>query len=191
MKPVELSEIGDIADYELERKTLRPRMMALKDRRRIRVGDHLTFLFENRETVRYQIQEMMRIERIVDLAAIRHEVETYNELIPPPGGLAACLLIEYASAEERDAKLRELLGLEDHVFITVAGLPPSKATFDARQIASDRLSAVQYIRFHLTPEQRARWRAGVRIVVDHPNYQAETPLTSDQTAELESDFESE
>jgi len=189
MKPVELSEIANIADYELERATLRPRLMALKDRRRVRVGEHLTFLFENRETVRYQIQEMMRIERIVDLAAVRHEVETYNELIPPPGGLSACLLIEYAAAEERDRKLRELLGLEKHVFVAVGGLPPSKAGFDARQIASDRVSAVQYIRFELTPDQRAHWREGVRMVVDHPNYQAETVLTADQLAELESDFE--
>ncbi len=189
MKPIQPSEIRNIADYELERTALRPRMMALKDRRRVRVGEHLTFLFENRETVRYQIQEMMRIERIVDLAAIRHEVETYNELIPPAGGLCACLLIEYPSAEERDQKLRELLGLEDHVFLAVAGLPPSKAVFDARQIASDRLSAVQYIRFDLTPEQRARWREGVRVVVDHPNYGAETPLSADQSAEIERDFE--
>jgi hypothetical protein len=97
------------------------RRPALKDRRRVRVGEHLTFLFENRETVRYQIQEMMRIERIVDLPAIRHEVESYNELIPPAGGLSACLLIEYAAAEERDEKLRELLGLEEHVWLVVAG----------------------------------------------------------------------
>jgi len=188
MKSLDLSEIANIADYELERPALRPRMMALKDRRRVRVGEHLTFLFENRETVRYQIQEMMRIERIVDLAAIRHEVETYNELIPPAGGLSACLLIEYSAAEERDAKLRELLGLEDHVFLAVAGLPPSKAVFDARQIASDRVSAVQYIRFELTAEQRAGWGEGVRLVVDHPHYRAETLLSPEQAAELERDF---
>ncbi len=189
MKPIEPSEIAHIADYELERKTLRPRMMALKDRRRIRVGEHLTFLFENRETVRYQIQEMMRIERIVDPAAIRHEVATYNELIPPAGGLGASLLIEYVSAEERHAKLRELLGLEDHVFLAVAGVAPAKAHFDPRQIASDRVSAVQYIRFELTPEQRAGWRRGVRMVVNHPGYRAETALTAEQIAELERDFE--
>jgi hypothetical protein len=189
MRPVELSEIKNIAEYELERRTLRPRMIALKDRRRVRVGEHLTFLFENRDTVRCQIQEMMRIERIVDAAAIRHEVETYNELIPLPGGLSASLLIEYAAAEERDTKLRELLGLENHVFLAVAGLRPSKAIFDARQIATDRVSAVQYVRFELTPAERARWRAGVRIVVDHPSYRAETALTAEQFAELEADFE--
>jgi hypothetical protein len=189
MKPLDISEICNIADYELERRTLRPRMIALKDRRRVRVGEHLTLLFENRETVRYQIQEMMRIERIVDLAAIRHEVETYNELIPPEGGLSACLLIEYAEAEERDAKLRELAGLEEHVFLAAGGLEPSRAVFDGRQIASERISAVQYIRFELTAEQRARWGEGARIVVDHPRYRAETALSAEQIAELEGDFE--
>ena len=189
MKPVQLSEIRNIADYEIERLSLRPRMIALKDRRRVRVGDHLTFLFENRETVLYQIQEMMRIERIVDPVAIRHEVETYNELIPPPGGLSASLLIEYASAEERDEKLRGLLGLEEHVSLLVAGLAPSKAVFDRRQIASDRLSAVQYVRFELTPEQRSRWCEGVRIAIDHPRYNAETALSPDQISDLERDFD--
>jgi hypothetical protein len=189
MKPIDISEIANIAEYELERKTLRPKMMALKDRRRIRVGDHLTFLFENRETVRYQIQEMMRIERMVEQAAIRHEVDTYNELIPPPGGLSASLLIEYATAEERDVKLRELVGLEDHIAIAVADLPPVRARFDGRQIATDRLSAVQYIRFALTPDRRARWRQGVRLVAGHPHYRAEAELTPEQLAELELDFQ--
>ncbi len=190
MRPVEISEIVNIADYEIERRTLRPRMIALKDRRRVRVGEHLTFLFENRETVRYQIQEMMRIERIVDAEAIRHEVETYNELIPPVGGLSASLLIEYGAPEERDEKLRELLGIENHVWIRVGqAVPSAKARFDSRQIATTRVSAVQYIRFELTPEQRAQWRAGVRIVVDHPKYQAETALTPEQVMELERDFD--
>jgi hypothetical protein len=189
MKPVELSEIAGVADYEIERRTLRPLMIALKDRRRVRVGEHLTFLFENRETVRYQIQEMMRIEGIADAVAIRHEVETYNELVPAPGGLAATLLIEYPSAEERDAKLRELVGLENHVLLAVADLPPPKALFDTRQIASERLSAVQYVRFDLTATQRARWRDGVRLAVDHPNYKAAAALTTEQLAELERDLE--
>ena len=89
MRPIELSEIKNIADYELIRPALRPRMIALKDRRRISVGDHLTFLFENRETVLYQIQEMMRIERIVKPEEVAHEVATYNELIPGDGELSA------------------------------------------------------------------------------------------------------
>ena len=189
MNPVELHEIKNIADYEIERRTWRPQIMALKDRRRIRVGEHLTFLFENRETVRYQIQEMMRIERIVDPAAIRHEVDTYNELIPLPGELSASLLIEYETPGERDVALRGLLGLENHVWLAVAGYPPVKARFDTRQISTDRLSSVQYIKFPLTPEMRAHWLEGARIIVDHPKLRAEQALTETQLKELAGDFQ--
>src|ERR1035437_8069645 len=110
MQPISISEIKNIAEYELEREGWRPRMMALKDRRRIRVGEHLTFLFENRDTVRYQIQEMVRIERMVKPDDIRREVETYNELIPARGEFAGSLLIEYETPEERDVHLREQIG---------------------------------------------------------------------------------
>jgi hypothetical protein len=189
MKPIELFEIAHIADYEIERPSLRPRMIALKDRRRVRVGDHLTFLFENRDTVRYQIQEMMRIERITDATAIRHEVDTYNELIPRRGELSASLLIEYDSPAERDVALRDLLGLERHVWLAVGGLPPAQARFDTRQISTDRISSVQYIKFPLTPEQRAAWPAGARLAVDHPKYRAEQALTAAQLSELAQDFE--
>jgi hypothetical protein len=189
MKTVELHEIRNIADYELSRNTWRPQIIALKDLRRIRVGGHLTFLFENRDTVRYQIQEMMRIERIVDPKAIRHEVDTYNELIPFRGELSATLLIEYDTPEERAIKLHELLGLEEHVFLVVPGEPPAKARFDTRQISTDRLSAVQYAKFPLTPEQRAKWHSGAKIVVDHPKFEAEAQLTPEQLRELAQDFE--
>ncbi len=183
MRPVAVSEIKNLAEYELERETWRPQVMALKDRRRIRVGDHLTFLFENRDTVRYQIQEMLRIERIVKPAEVAHEVETYNELIPGPGELSACLLIEYESPEERDVSLRELLGLENHVWLAGA-----KARFDDRQISTDRISAVQYVKFTLTPEQAAQFPSGAKLVVDHPHYRAERVLSPPELAELSADL---
>ena len=189
MNPVELARIRNIAEYELERKTWRPQMMALKDRRRVRVGGHVTFLFENRETVCYQIQEMLRIERIVEPEAVRRELDTYNELIPRHRELSASLLIEYESEPERAVALHELLGLENHVWLAVEGEPPSSARFDTRQISTERLSAVQYVKFPLTPEQRARWRDGVRILIDHPQYQAEQALTAEQLEELGRDFE--
>jgi hypothetical protein len=187
MKPVEFSEIKGIAAYELERKSWRGEVMALKDRRRVRVGNHLTFLFENRDTVRYQIQEMMRIERIVEPADIRHELDTYDELIPGPQELSASLLIEYDSEGERKVRLRELLGLEDHIWLAVGDTPPVKARFDTRQISADRISAVQYIKFRLTLEQIARWRQGARLLVDHPTYRAEQALTPEQLQELAGD----
>ena len=188
MRPVAVSEIKNLVEYELERETWRPQVMALKDCRRIRVGDHLTFLFENRETVRYQIQEMLRIERIVKPAEVAHEVATYNELIPAAGELSACLLIEYESQEERDVRLRELLGLENHVWIQVGNLPRAQARFDDRQISTDRISAVQYVKFSLTPEQAARFPEGAKLVVDHPHYQAERVLSPLELAELSADI---
>jgi hypothetical protein len=112
---------------------------------------------------------------------VAHEVETYNELIPAPGELSACLLIEYES-------LRELLGLEDHVWIQVGNLPWAKARFDDRQISTDRISAVQYVKFRLTPEQAAQFPRGAKLVVDHPHYQAERVLSPQELAELSADI---
>jgi hypothetical protein len=188
MKPVSTAEIKSVADYELERPSLRPKLMELKDRRRLRVGGHLTFLFENRDTVRYQIQEMMRIERLEKPAEIRHEVETYNELIPGPNELSASLLIEYETPEERAIWLRELLGLEDHVWLEVEGAGRAKARFDDRQISTDRLSSVQYIKFPLSPEQAAAFARGASVVVDHPRYSARSPIAGEQMDELRQDL---
>ncbi len=189
MRAIDISEIRNIADYELEREVWRPTVMALKDRRRIRVGDHLTFLFENRETVRYQIQEMMRIERIVKPEEVAHEVATYNELIPGENELSASLLIEFEADGERAVKLRELLGLERHVWLEVNNAPPrARARFDPRQIATDKLSSVQYIRFPLSAAQARCFRRGASIVVDHPRYSFVRPLSGEEIAELARDL---
>jgi hypothetical protein len=188
LQTLDISEIKNIADYELERPQWRPMVMALKDRRRIRVGEHLTFLFENRETVRYQIQEMMRIERIVKPHEVAHEVETYNELIPKSDELSASLLIEYEAPAERAVKLHELLGLERHVWLVVNGAPPAPARFDDRQISTERISSVQYIKFQLSSEAVAGWRGGAKLVVDHPAYQAEHVFTPTEVEELAGDL---
>ena len=188
MRPVELSDLKNIAEYELERPEWRTRVLALKERRRIDVGEHLTFLFENRETVRYQIQEMMRIERMVRTEEIAHEVATYNELIPKTGELSATLLIAYPSEEERDVMLRKLLGLENHIWLEVAGATRSAARFDTRQIATDRISSVQYVKFPLSEDQVRRWKNGAKFVVDHPRYRAERVLSRAEIEELAGDF---
>lgn len=188
MLPVDFSEIKNIAEYEIERPEYRAKLIEVKARRRVRVGDHLTFLFENRDTVRYQVQEMMRIERIVKEHDIRHELETYNELIPGPGELSASLLIEYETPELRAVWLSALLGLEDHVWIEVPGVAPARARFDTRQISTDRISSVQYIKFSIGSEGVAAFGPGTRIFVDHPKYPASTTLTAEQLAELAADF---
>jgi hypothetical protein len=189
MQPVTMADIKNIAEYELERDAWRPLVLAAKERRRVRVGDHLTFLFENRDTVRYQVQEMMRIERLVRQHDIEHELATYNELIPKKHGLCASLLIEYETPEERAVWLKELLGLENHLWFVVGDSARVQANFDTRQIATDRISSVQYLSFQFSPEQAAAMAQGVaKIVVDHPRYQAETVLTADQAAALAEDL---
>jgi hypothetical protein len=187
MRPIDVSEIKHIADYELMRPELRPRMIALKDRRRIRVGAHMTFLFENRETVLYQIQEMMRIERLQAPREIAHEVKTYNELIPAAGELSASLLIEYETAAERDLWLPALLGLEHHIWLETGGVR-APARFDDRQISAERISSVQYVKFPLTPEQVAVFTQGARLLIDHPKYFAEHEFTTEQLRELAPDL---
>lgn len=188
MKPLELPEIKNIADYELEREQWRPTVMAFKDRRRIEAGEHIIFLFENRDTVRYHIQEMLRIERIVKKEDIQHEVDTYNELIPSSGELSATMLIAYPSAGERDVKLRELLGLENHVWIQVCGTERTLARFDTRQISTDRISSVQYVKFPLSGEQIRCWRGGAVLLIDHPHYKCSRAFTPAELEELASDF---
>lgn len=187
MQTIDISEIKNLADYEAERATLRPALMALKDRRRVRVGAHLTFLFENRETVRYQIQEMLRIERIVKPEDIAHEVKTYNELIPARGELSASLLIEYETPEQRAVELTRLLGLDRHIWVEAGG-ERTPAIFDPRQIGDTRISSVQYIKFKLSPAQMNAWSRGAKIVIDHPHYQADRPLSQAELAELSKDF---
>ena len=187
MKRVERSEIQSIADYEKVRESIRPGLLEMKNRRRIRVGDHLTFLFENRDTVRYQVQEMMRIERIAGETEIQHELDTYNELIPAPGELSASLLIEYETPAERDVHLKQLLGLDQHIWIEAGG-HRSPAIFDDRQIGETRISSVQYVKFKLTKAQMDAWSGGASVVVDHPYYHFTRELTGAERAELGQDF---
>ena len=180
-KLVQRPDIKNIAEYEKLRPEFRKQVMALKDRRRMQVGPHFTFLFENYTTVLYQIQEMMRVERIVDDRAIAHEIETYNELIPMAGGLSATLLLEYDDRAARERNLPGLTGIEKHVWLELGELGRIPGNFDAAQIGEERVSAVQYVQFSLTPEQRKRWRelgqAGrLKLVVDHPNYRHEAVL---------------
>jgi len=176
IQPVTLKEILPFEQYEILRPRLRPLFIAEKDRRRLHVGEHLTFLFENGQTVWYQIEEMLRAERISDEAAVRHEIDTYNELLPNPGELAATLLIEFADVQQRDVALRELLGLESHVWIRL-GDWREQGRFDLRQMTTDRISSVQFVRFRLGGIDAAQFikladEHKVQIEADHPKLQA-------------------
>jgi hypothetical protein len=184
MKLLEPSEILNLVDYEKVRNARRRRIVELKRVRRVPVGRHLTLVFENRETVWFQIQEMVRAERIVDDAKIGEEIEVYNALLPQPGELAATLMIEIEEAAQIKPVLDKLLGIDtrDYVKMTV-GSDVIVGDFETGHSDEERgkLSAVHFVRFAVPPGARARFATSeVALVVDHPNARARTVL-SDET----------
>ncbi len=182
MRPIARDEIVDYETYREGRDAYRARVLAIKAPRRVHVGPYLTFLFENRETVRYQIQEMLLAERIVKEADIRHEIETYNELLGGPGELGATLLIEIDDRKERDEKLTRWLDLPKRVYAKLADGTVVRPHFDPRQVGEERLSSVQYLRFPVEGQ------VPVAIGCDHPELAAETALTAEQRAALAEDL---
>ncbi|HZY04762.1 MAG TPA: DUF3501 family protein [Anaeromyxobacteraceae bacterium] len=185
MRSVARDELLDLTAYEKARPEIRRRVMAQKEPRRVHLGQALTFLFENAETVRYQIQEMIRAERMVDEPAILHELETYNELLGKRGELGCALLIEIDDPAARDAKLREWLLLPKHLYLVTASGRRVPATYDARQVGADRLSSVQYLKFDVTGE------VPVAVGSDLPGLALEAALTPEQRAALQEDLRSD
>ena len=181
MSIVARHEIVDYVTYEEQRSTFRPAAMAAKGVRRIHVGPVLTFLFENRTTVRYQVQEMMRTERIVKEADILHELQTYNELLGETGQLGASLLIGIDDPAERDVLLVRWLGMQAHWYLRMEDGRRVQAMVDPRQVGETRLSSVQYLLFD------AGGQAPVAVGCDHPDYTHETTLTAEQRAALAED----
>jgi len=182
MKSLERSEILDYITYTEQRDEIRASALQAKSERRILVGEHFTFLFENWETVRYQVQEMMRVERIVKEDDIQHEIDTYNELIHPAGSLGCTLLIGIDDEAERDEKLKAWVGLNEHIYATLPDRTRVKPTWDPRQVGDSRLSSVQYVTFDLGTE------APVAIGIDMPGIEAETELSAAQRKALGHDL---
>lgn len=182
MSKVIRDEILDYVTYSEQRDEIRARVIAAKKPRRVHVGGILTFLFENHDTVRYQVLEMVRAEQIVKEADIQHELDTYNELLGPKGGLGCTLMIEIDDPAERDRRLRELLTLPQHIHLEVEGGDKVRATFDTRQVGEDRVSSVQFLKFE------AGGRAPVAIVVDHPTLEVRQGLSAEQRAALAADM---
>ena len=190
MKPIERSDIRTVEEYAGVRDEFRAFVMKAKDRRRVAVGPYLSFLFENRDTMIYQVQEMVRAEGIRDEAAILHEIETYNQLVPGEGELKATLLIEFDDPTVRAVKLTELLGLERHVGIAF-GAHTVPARFDEEQMDSRRLSSVQYLTFSLGDALADFLKSGlVEMVTTHPGCSFRQALSEDQLAALREDLRS-
>ncbi len=185
MRPIDRSEIVDYVTYTDQREPLRASAMAAKELRRCRVGPYLSLLLENRETVRYQIQEMMRVERLVREAEIAHEITTYNEQLGGPGHLGATLLIGVPDEAERDKRLRRWLGLNEHLYLRLEDGSQVRPTYDPRQVGDDRLSAVQYLMFDV----RGLTPVALGCDFDDPELLGETPFTAEQQAALRADLD--
>lgn len=190
MKRVSRSELMDLGAYEQVRERFRSRVIALKTRRRVALGSNITVLFENHDTVLWQIQEMLRTERISAESAIQHELDTYNELIPGSSELSATVFIEYPDSAERDRMLVALAGIEDKFYLDVAGERCSVRN-ETGAPRTDRTTAVHYTKFVLTPAAVTALRANttsVALGVTHPSYDANNPLSPEAIAELREDL---
>jgi hypothetical protein len=187
-----LSDIADLRAYEREREAFRSHVIALKKRRRVHLGTILTLVFENRDTIRFQIQEMARVEKLITDEAIQGELDTYNPLIPSAGQLSATVFLELTSEDQLREWLPKLVGIERSLLLR-AGEGPSavevRATTEeahAAQLTREEVTAsVHYVRWDLTPEEVAAVERGpVHLVVDHPAYSEEAELAPSTVAEL-------
>ena len=171
--------------YARERNAFRSRVIAHKKLRTVHAGEHVTLIFEDELTIRYQVQEMLRIERIFEDDGIRGELETYNPLIPDGGNWKATMLIEYPEAEERRRRLAELKGIEARTWVQVEGCARvyAIADEDMERENEEKTSAVHFVRFELDRAMRNALKegAGLSVGVDHPNYRAEIPAVGDAT----------
>jgi hypothetical protein len=192
MRKIERAEILDLGSYEGVRTRFMQRIIALKKNRRAAVGEHMTFVFENRDTMLFQIQEMLRTERITNEKGIAHEIVTYNDLVPGTGELSATLLIEYDDKDERHRMLRELAGLEGHVHLTVGNVKTTASFQVLPGEESTRLPAVNYVLFRPGREAASKLRdktVPVSIDVDHPAYREQTMLPLGMRHELAEDLD--
>jgi len=178
--------------YSRARKEIKAQVIVHRRLRSVALGEHVTVQFEDEKTIRYQIQEMLRIEKIFEPDGIAQEIEAYAPLVPDGTNWKATMLIEYPDPHERKAELARLIGVEDRMFVEVEGHARvyAIADEDLDRENDEKTSAVHFVRFELPPHARAAVRAGagVRLGCDHPNYPAHVSIAPETLASLAGDF---
>jgi hypothetical protein len=189
MNKITLDDILGLAAYEQVRHELRDAVIDKKKKRRVSVGDKVSFVFENRDTVIFQIQEMVRAERITDLDKIREEIAVYNELVPNPGELSTTLFLEIEDQTHLREDLLKFLGIDEVVFLNVGG-HSIRGRFEEGHSKEDKISAVQYVRFQFEPAACRAFIDGEKaeLIIDHPNYKASAVLTPEVQKSLAEDL---
>lgn len=178
---VKREEIIDYQTYSEIRDEIRDEIMKIKTSRRIHLGQYLTFLFENHETIKYQIQEITRAERTVRESSIQEEIAVYNSLLGSKGQLGCALLIEIPEEKDRKPLLTAWLGLQEHFYLVLADGSRVYAEYDSSQVGEDRLSAVQYLTFSLDSPP-------VGLGCDFENLNEEIDLSKEQMEALAEDL---
>lgn len=179
MKKIEYSEVLPYHEYLKVRKDFQEKIIKLKKNRRVQVGENITFVFENRETVLYQIQEMIRLEKMIDEKLIKNEIEVFNKLIPDDKELAATMLIEIFERQFIKPILNSLIGIQyNKVFLEFGG-ESIVPIFDEENLPEGRMSAVQYLKFKFNPQQVKKFldkKTSAWLRIRHPNYNAEAEI---------------
>ena len=185
MPAIARDSLMSLEAYAKARPAFRARVLAHKRARTVHLGEHVTLLFEDELTVRYQIQEMLRIERVFEEEGIRDELDAYNPLVPDGSNLKATMLIEYEDVDERKSALAKLNGIERRVFVDVEGRSRivAIADEDLPRSTDEKTAAVHFLRFELDRETVSALKRGARlgIGVDHPAYQAAIPAVAEET----------
>jgi Protein of unknown function (DUF3501) len=193
MRPLTLQDLWPLSVYEGVRDEFRREVIAAKQHRRVHVGPVMTFIFENRLTVKFQVQEILRAERVTTPAAVAEELEGFNGMLPARDELSATLMVELTGSEpDVAAELRKLRGLSKHLFFEV-GTERRAAQFDEGRDDGQRISAVQYVRFPMATTRELLLDLGqpAHLVIDHPNYQYRTALPEGVRKSLAADLEDE
>ena len=177
MQKLSRESLLSLEQYAVERDDFRRRVMAHKRNRRLPLGTNATLYFEDTLTMQYQVQEMLRIERIFEPEGIAEELDAYNPLIPDGSNWKATFMVEFPDVEERRAMLEILVGIEDAVWLQIGDLPKIKpiADEDLERADEDKTSAVHFMRFELSPDQVAALKGGAPLAagIDHESYQVE------------------
>lgn len=194
MQKLSRDSLMTLEAYARARKEFRAQVIAHKKARTVHLGDHVTLIFEDELTIRYQVQEMLRIEKIFEEQGIQDEIDAYNPLIPDGLNFKATMLIEYEDVEERRVALSQLKGVEDATWIRVEGCKPVHAIADEdlERENEQKTSAVHFLRFELTREmaESLKYGMGLAIGVDHPAYSAKAdPVPAAVRAALLEDLE--
>ena len=192
MPQITRNSLMTLEDYARDRNAFRARVIEHKKARKVHLGEHVTLLFEDELTMRYQVQEMLRIERIFEDGDIAAELGAYNPLVPDGGNLKATMLIEYPDEDQRRHWLARLKGIEDRVWVRVGDLPAAFAIADEdlERENEDKTSAVHFLRFELAKDMREALKSGapLSVGVDHPQYSAAVAAAPETRMSLAADL---